>query len=394
MTITIVTGAPGAGKTTYLVSKVIRPLVGQTMQLEDGSKVERRIVQAGIRGLLLDHFRLPHRLTGETVNSSDVEFWNQMHPELEDTPKFQRLPGHAAVSAVPKAGTVRPVPTWEADAEADARSRKDEWIDVVPMVQNWWLWVQPGDTLVIDEVQFLAPRGSLGKRAPYWIEALAIHRHYGIDVVLSTQHPQLIDTFIRNLTGQHHHIRPIFGSPFCMVFTWDHASNPERTKLGNKAMWRRGQKDYRHFHSATAHLKPPAAGRRMFYGVLALIPFWFYSYTGFFDRFKPEAQAAAPAAAASAPTSVARSAPFPLHGPSRPASGPSAPVYQSDPSRIAGCFATASSCDCMREDGARFRLAPGACADLSTIVRWRPQSGPLPDTPAYGAAAMAGRIPS
>jgi hypothetical protein len=392
MTITIVTGTPGAGKTTYLVSKVIRPLVGEVMELEDGSKVERRIVQAGIRGLLLDHFRLPHRLTGEAVNGADVEFWNQMHPDLEDTPKFQRLPGHAAVTCVPKAGTLRPIPTWEADAEADARSRREEWIDVVPMVQNWWMWVQPGDTLVIDEMQFIAPRGSLGKRPPYWIEALAIHRHYGIDVVLSTQHPQLIDTFIRNLAGQHHHIRPIFGSSFCMVFTWDHASNPERTKLGNKALWRRGPKDYRHFHSATAHLKPAAAGRRMFYATLGMIPLWFMLQGNFFDKFKPQAvAAAAPAPGASSPT-LAAFAPGP-GAPARPASGPG-PTYAPDPSRIAGCFATSTACQCMREDGRRFQLVVAACSDLSNVVKWRPQSAPLAETPAYGAAAFSGRLPS
>ncbi len=119
--------------------------------------------------------------------------------EDADTPKHQRLPG---------------TPPQEVEC----------------LVQNWWLWCKPGDLIAVDEAQFLAPRGAMGRKPPYWIQALEIHRHYGVDFIIITQHPQLIDTTIRNLVGLHRHVRSVLGSPVCMVYVWDHASNPERRR--------------------------------------------------------------------------------------------------------------------------------------------------------------------
>jgi hypothetical protein len=69
---------------------------------------------------------------------------------------------------------------------------------------------------------------------------LEIHRHYGIDFLFITQHPQLLDTTIRALVGMHRHVRSVMGSPLCMVYVWDHASNPERFTQANKEKFIRG----------------------------------------------------------------------------------------------------------------------------------------------------------
>ncbi|MBX3660611.1 MAG: AAA family ATPase [Ramlibacter sp.] len=56
--ITVITGTPGAGKTLYAVSKLIKALIGTTIELEqpDGTmKTVERIVYTNINGLLLDH---------------------------------------------------------------------------------------------------------------------------------------------------------------------------------------------------------------------------------------------------------------------------------------------------------------------------------------------------
>ena len=55
--ITVITGTPGAGKTLHAIDKLLRPLVGQTVEHEvDGVKVQvPRTIYTNINGLLLDH---------------------------------------------------------------------------------------------------------------------------------------------------------------------------------------------------------------------------------------------------------------------------------------------------------------------------------------------------
>ncbi|WP_421885323.1 zonular occludens toxin domain-containing protein [Methylibium sp.] len=107
------------------------------------------------------------------------------------------------------------------------------------------------------------PRRTLGRKPPYWLQAMEIHRHYGVDFIIITQHPQLIDTTVRALVGLHRHVRSVMGSAVCMVYTWDHASNPERFTNSAKSQFIRRKSHYKLFHSAAAHVKPPTSGRSM-----------------------------------------------------------------------------------------------------------------------------------
>ncbi|MCH8180600.1 MAG: hypothetical protein IIA02_12580 [Proteobacteria bacterium] len=317
MTIELITGTPGAGKTTYAVAERVATECVRELVMDDGSKYTRRVLTAGVRGLILDHERLPHKLTGDKVTDQEVDFWNQM--ETGDSPVFQRLAGADPVDRV-----VDP---------ATAESR-----DLRPLVQNWWLWCKPGDLIVVDEAQFLAPRGSLGRKPPYWIQCLEIHRHYGVDFLIITQHPQLIDTTIRNLVGLHRHVRSVMGSALCMTYTWDHASNPERTQLGNKKPWMRRAKHYRLFHSAVAHVAPPTSGRGGVLAALLLLVCFGVGIKMFFRKFDPPASDVA---------SVAASAPIAASAPLAVASAPDKPP------RIVGCIDGAGGGYCIDSQGGR-----------------------------------------
>ncbi len=57
MSITLITGVPGSGKTLYAISNLLRPFIGQTIKQEiDGQEVIRpRTIYTNINGLLLDH---------------------------------------------------------------------------------------------------------------------------------------------------------------------------------------------------------------------------------------------------------------------------------------------------------------------------------------------------
>lgn len=63
-----------------------------------------------------------------------------------------------------------------------------------------------GSLIVIDEVQRLMGTRPAASKVPEFIEALATHRHHGLDIILITQHPSFLDPFVRKLVQRHMHI--------------------------------------------------------------------------------------------------------------------------------------------------------------------------------------------
>jgi len=369
--IELITGTPGAGKTTYAVATRLQAEAKREIELdadtcaknglELGSRVTRRVVVAGIRGLLIEHERIPHILTRDATSPAEVERWNAMRQERnEDTGK-----------------------AVESDAPVHQRLPGDPPLEVPALLQNWWLWCRPGDLIVVDECQFVMPRGALGKRPPYWLQAFEIHRHYGVDFLLITQHPQLIDTTVRALVGLHRHVRPVMGSPVCMVFTWDHASNPERLQMATKGNFIRRAKHYALFHSSAAHVKPPTAGR---WGLVVAPALLLLGLGGL--AFKVQSfgvsESSAPGAALGQPATRAASA----AASARPARAPG----WVDVPKLSGCYAWGNRCECMDERGRPVRIGLDACRLSSStfdgLVAWEPRHA-VPDRPAAAQPAAS-----
>ncbi len=351
--IELITGSPGAGKTTFAVASRLLEESKRDITLEGGEVVRRRLVCAGFRGLKVEHEQLPHKLTGQVTADAEVAQWNEIADG--DQPKHQRLPGQP----------VRDVPAC---------------------VQNWWLWCKPGDLICVDEAQFIAPRGTLGRKPPYWIQALEIHRHYGVDFLVITQHPQLIDTTIRALVGLHRHVRSVLGSPLCMVYVWDHASNPDRFHLANKSTFLRRPAHYRLFHSSVAHVKPPSGGRSIVVIVPALIAALVVGVWVFKQRFTPEGVAKATGGVlAVAPASGGGQAP------AKPGARPGGlwgplPV-------VRGCVARGDVCRCVGDGGEPLVLDRESCgrsaSGFTGLVAWAAREAPSP-LPSVAAAPVVG----
>jgi zona occludens toxin (predicted ATPase) len=370
MTIELITGTPGAGKTTFAVAERLAVEVKRKLKTEEGVEYSRRVLVAGVRGLVLEHERLPHKLTGEKITDQDVDRWNAM--ASGDTPVYQRLAGDPVLTESP-----------ELVARDGVLVETGKTVTVTPMVQNWWLWCKPGDLILVDEAQFLAPRGILGRKPPYWIQALEIHRHYGVDFIFITQHPQLIDTTIRNLVGLHRHVRSVMGSAVCMTYVWDHASNPERASLASKKAWVRRSSHYKLFHSSVAHIKPPNAGRGALLASLLLVGGFGWGITEFLGKFQPEetAQTAESPAIANAQ---------PDYQAATPVESPSSEPQQA-PLSIVGCIdAGTAGGYCVDSQGGRVDVPPDVLAfnarNLGGFVKLdlthSTQAAPVPDAPA------------
>lgn len=85
--------------------------------------------------------------------------------------------------------------------------------------EDWWK-VPPGAIVVIDEAQRVFRPRANGSQVPEHVSKLETHRHLGIDLILITQHPMLLDTNVRRLVGRHIHTVRAFGAKFATLHEW------------------------------------------------------------------------------------------------------------------------------------------------------------------------------
>lgn len=208
--ITFITGTPGAGKTLYAISKLIRPLIGATLTrtTDDGETVtEPRTIYTNINGLQLDH-----ELIG---------------------------PGGA----------------WEQDGKREWQFKP---IGEGQGLRDWHQWAKPGSVIVYDEVQRVWPQRANGSPVPPDMAALDTHRHMGVDFILITQGANNVDRHLLALVGRHLHVRRMGNLPVTVVYEWDHCSKSLMySKSLAKHPWRYDKSVFKLYKSADAHTKQP-----------------------------------------------------------------------------------------------------------------------------------------
>jgi len=122
-------------------------------------------------------------------------------------------------------------------------------------VDKWHEWIPDGAVLVIDEVQRIwRPRGN-ASAVPPGVAALETHRHKGVDLVIITQHPNLLDPNIRRLVGRHLHVRRMFGWNRAIVYEWDAATDPTRVTQAVKRSFTYPKKAFKLYKSSEMHTR-------------------------------------------------------------------------------------------------------------------------------------------
>lgn len=242
-------------------------------------------------------------------------------------------------------------------------------------LMKWPEWVKPGDLIVFDEVQKPWPLTGANKEQPKCITELETHRHYGIDMILMTQHPMLINAAIVRLAGQHLHIRKLGNSRFATIYEWDGVS---RTLLYKNAFakkpWRRSKAAEKAYRSSSLHTKQKRAiPTVLFVIVLCLIafPLMAWKFGGnFTDRYfsgKPLIPGTASAGApAKATANAAASSALPSSGPATIPDGPP-PAAAGGATQVvfSGCAAMRDRCDCLDTKGAIVEKPMDVCRSLT-----------------------------
>lgn len=357
--ITLITGIPGQGKTSLLVS----------MMLEFEKKAERPLFVMGIPDLQIEHVVAP-----------PVEEWTEMRASPED-----------------------------------------------PTLQLAYFTFPPNSILIVDECQRLyRPRASASKVPPY-VAALETHRHTGLDIILLTQKPKLIDINVRELVGRHIHIRN--GLLGRYLYEWPHIADGESRLDRGEAAKRKfspPKEAFKKYKSAEAHTKQKFRVNQIFiYAGLAFLALGYqvFQVMGIFDKYlHPDEHkadlilddATATRSGAAGVASLSASHSYPVAIPSAPnriieALIPaddhnplSAPLYAAVvppvvAPEIVGCIASNSRCSCFSQQSTPVWLPDEQCRQRAAGHYYDPYRQPSSlqnktvrtDAPRQGTEATA-----
>lgn len=330
MSITLVTGVPGSGKTLYAVSKLLKDIQGAKVSktLEDGSQVDiDRVIYTNVNGYQKNH---------EPIEGGGVWTYTNKDWAYEGNPEGLR---------------------------------------------NWHKWAKPGAYICFDEFQKFWPPRPNGAPVPPDIQTLDTHRHMGVDFLLITQNCANVDRHILGLVDRHLHVRRVANLPFATVYEWDHASKTLNYKNSMaKTPWRYDKSAFKDYKSAELHTKQKRKMPAMVWFVLAGLCGAAYAFptlkTRLTDRVNgghsvPAAEDAkqankktfinengqtvtvettTPEPGAVPPLDSASSAPV--------ASAPAAAV-------VSGCIAVASRCSCFDTQGVKSAMPADYCTENS-----------------------------
>ena len=162
-------------------------------------------------------------------------------------------------------------------------------------IQTWPKWAPPGAIIVVDECQrIFRPRPS-GSKVPDYVAELETHRHRGLDFILITQHPRLIDVHLRGLIEHHTHLgKTNLGLRRKLEWTTGGAKDPESRANIREALisvYRLDKSVYGLYKPAEVHTKIRTKKSKLlilFPLALCLVGYGIWSFTGFWGKFSGE----------------------------------------------------------------------------------------------------------
>lgn len=213
---------------------------------------------------------------------------------------------------------------WWIKQKAEKEGREVYYHNIKDLTLPWhafeaekWMDLPKGAIIVMDECQFVFPKKPNGSKLPDHYEQLATHRHHGFDIYLITQHPTLLDNFVRQLVGQHYHAVRKFGMARNTIYEWSSANpapqNPSSQKSAVPMKWPFPKEVYGYYKSAEVHTVKRAIPVKIFLAigfVVAVLVAGYWALNRYQNRNeKPKIEATADAARADvSPGNIQRAA--------------------------------------------------------------------------------------
>jgi len=256
-------------------------------------------------------------------------------------------------------------------------------------LDRWFEPLQPGDVLIVDEIQDHLPKGFTARSVPEWVKLFAKSRHRGVDLLWITQDPRNMDSFPRRLVNEHRHYVNKWGGEEAKVFVWpsgvEEPDSSTEKKRDDKFDWKYPKELYGLYKSAEAHTRKKYTPRQVkllrwslaaaavcVLVAVLVVKFKFMSASAAHDA-KPSLLAVSPASMFEQPESkgrhvlskaewVARMVPrvdgllwtAPLFDDRKPVSEPETYCMAMEPDR----------CACISEQGTKIKMQYDACMSI------------------------------
>jgi len=339
------------------------------------------------------------------------------------------LPGHGktlyALSRIKEEADKEGRPVFQCSGQPDPSKREGDkrsasiaglrlpWPEIDPM--RWWE-APPRSIVLIDEAQVVFPIRGRGE-PPEWIQRLSTHRHLGIDIVLITQGPMLIDSFVRQLVDRHFHVVRKFGTHFATVHEYANGCRDLVLKSrGDESIrheWRYPKEVFGWYTSAEVHTvkrRIPMKVWLILAAPLVALALGFFA----FQRLKPSAQGEAIKDGVHGPTAAAtpagREAPaqraahagpvsredyLASHVPRVAGLAYTAPLYDEVTKAVqapypAACVVMRGECRCYSQQATRLDMGDDLCRGIVAkgfFVAWQQPAGASPGSAAPAAPA-------
>jgi len=155
-----------------------------------------------------------------------------------------------------------------------------------------WQKLPAGAIVVVDEAQHVWPKRPAGAKVPDDIAAMTTHRHQGIDFVLITQSPKLIDSYVCELVGRHLALFRALGWHRATLYRWDEYMADWRTRSARrdalKSNFRFPKDGYKLYKSSELHTHKPTVPL-IFWSLpllVGLLWFGWHNLSGVLDRWR------------------------------------------------------------------------------------------------------------
>ncbi|MDK4535171.1 Zonula occludens toxin [Kingella kingae] len=140
--------------------------------------------------------------------------------------------------------------------------------------------VPTGSVIIVDECDYTYPVRSASRSVPPYIQTLKELRHEGFTLILMTQHPSMIDKYIRNLVGKHIHLeRKHVGTKRYEFFRCEENLNESAFSGATVNYYKPPKEAFKYYKSASKHIKFTKKSPTIFY--IAPIIFLTFLWLGY-----------------------------------------------------------------------------------------------------------------
>ena len=154
--------------------------------------------------------------------------------------------------------------------------------------------VPEGSVVIVDEADYTYPVRSSGQKPPPYIQTLKELRHNAFTLILMTQHPTMIDKYIRNLVSRHIHLeRKVVGTYKYEFYRCEDSLTPQVFASTTKSFYKPPKEAFKYYKSASKHIKFKKKIPKVFWFVFFMLALLLYFGVPFIGRMYEKANSGA-----------------------------------------------------------------------------------------------------